>query len=239
MELLLFGLLILAYYQVEDAGRSVLKKKLYWFSALGAFLLGFTLLRVYLPIENVFHMVNSSGKFPGQIIETLNFAYFASFNIVSLFNTGYSHSLGEDAVRYSFLTYQYGTMLFGEFDYTYFLQKSGGLREVMQAILLFGLLYVLGFVMYLIKLHRAPILHKFLFATLLLNLLLILKFMFSFPVVCNTDFRYFVASFILFAFVFAKGLDNIRHTKWLGYMINVLLGLLAVSEVLFFTLLLI
>ncbi len=130
-------------------------------------------------------------------------------------------------------------MFFGEFDYSYFVQKSEGLKEIMQAILLFGLVYVLGFVTYLIKLHRASLLHKFLFATLLLNLLLILKFMFSFPVVCNTDFRYFVASFILFAFVFAKGLDNIRHTKWLGYMINVLLGLLAVSEVLFFTLLLI
>ena len=238
MELLLFGLLILAYYQVVDAERSGLKKKLYWFSLLGAFLLGFTLLRVYLPVENTFHMVNSSANYPNQGIESFDLAYFGTFHIVSLFNAGYSYVYGEDAIRYSFLTYQYGTMFFGEFDYTYFVQKSEGFKEIMQAILLFGLVYVLGFVTYLIKLYHAPLLHKFLFAALLLNLLLILKFMFSFPAICNTDFRYFVASFVLFAFVFAQGLSYVRHIKWLGKIVNVLLGGLVISEILFFVLLL-
>jgi len=235
MELLLFGLLILAYGQTEE---DEVKKKLYAFGTVGAFLLGFTLLRVYLPVEGTFHMVNSSANYPNQSIEALDLAYFATFHIVSLLDAGYSHVFGDDAIRYSFLTYQYGTMFFGEFDYAYFVQKSEGLKEVMQAILFFGLLYLLGFIVYLIKLFHAPLLHKFLFVTLLLNLLLILKFMFSFPAICNTDFRYFVASFVLFAFVFAQGLHFIQPVKWIGKTVNIFLGLLVISEILFFTLLL-
>ncbi|MDQ7047137.1 MAG: hypothetical protein Q9M39_05775 [Sulfurovum sp.] len=238
MELLLFGLLIVAFYQVEESQRSIVQKRLYCFSVVGMFLLGFTLLRVYLPIEGTLHMVNSSAHYPNQSIEALGLDYFGTFHITSLLQAGYSHVFGDDAIRYSFLTYQYGTMFFGEFDYTYFVQKSEGLKAVMQGILLLGLLYVLGFLTYIIKLHQAPLLHKLLFATLVLNLLLILKFMFSYPVICNTDFRYFVASFALFALVFAQGLDSLRHSKWMRYVLNASLGMLVVFELVFFGLML-
>lgn len=136
LELLLFGLLIVSYYQVEDAQRIVLKKQLYLFSVVGVFLLGLTLLRVYLPLEGTFHMVNSSAHYPNQSIEALDFGYFGTFHIVSLLHAGYSYVFGEDSIRYSFLTYQYGTMFFGEFDYSNFIKKSKGLIEVMQAVLL-------------------------------------------------------------------------------------------------------
>ena len=238
MELLLFGLLILAYYQADRHDEIGVKKKLYSFGALGIFLLCFTLLRVYLPVEGTFHMVNSSANYPNQSIEALDMAYFGTFHIATLFNAGYAYVYGEDAIRYSFLTYQYGTMFFGEFDYTYFIQKSEGLKQMMQAILFFGLVYLLGFIAYIIKLSHAPLLHKFLFVTLLLNFLLILKFMFSFPAVCNTDFRYFVSSFVLFAFVFAQGLHFIQSIKWMRKTVNTLFALLVISEILFFGLLL-
>ena len=242
MELLLFGLLLLSYFQLEldvkDAELTALKRKIYLFSIVGVFLLTFTLLRVYLPVEGTLHLVNSSANYPNQKIEALDFLYFGTFHIVSLINAGYSHVYGEDLVRYSFLTYQYGTMFFGEFDYTYFIEKSEGLREVMKAILLFGLVFVVAFLSYLIHLHRASLLLKFLFATLFLNLLLVLKFMYAFPVVCNTDFRYFVSSFVLFAFIFAQGLSYVKEVRYMGYIVNGLLVLLVVAEVLFFALLL-
>lgn len=239
IELLLFGLLLVSYYRANNTQHTTLKTRIYHFCIVGIFLLGFTLLRVYLPIEDTFHMVNSSAHYPNMEIEALNFGYFGTFNIASLLNVGYSHIYGDDSIRYSLLTYQYGTMFFGEFDYSYFLKTSEGLQDVMQVILLLGLAYLLGLIRYLMRLPYASLLEKFLFATLLINLLLILKFIFSYPVVCNTDFRYFVPSFILFALVFAKGLDYLGKINWMRYFLNIILGLLAMSQVLFFIFLLI
>jgi len=235
VELLFFALLLLVYFR-EKKGKEALrvKRDLYLFAAVGLFLLGVTFLRVYLPVEGAFHLVNSSGRFPGQIIEALDLDYFGTFHIGTLIHTGSSYVFGEDLIRFSFLTYQYGTMFFGEFDYAHFLQRSPALHDAMQAVLLFGLVFLLGFVLYVITLYRRSLLHKLLFATLFLNLLLILKFMFDYPSVCNTDFRYFVSSFVLLAFFFAKGLEPLNSIKYIGTLISVWVGLLAVSEVVFF-----
>jgi len=237
MEVLLFILLILAYYRGKRYEQTQVKKKLYWFGVVGLFLLGFTLLRVYTPVENAFHMVNSA-KFPKQTIEALDWGYFSTFHFKELLMAGQSYVFGDDAIRFSFLTYQYGTMFFGEFDYTYFLEKSPYLKMAMQAVLLSGLLFVLGFIVYLLRLYREPLLHKLLLATFLLNLVLVLKFMFSFPSVCNTDFRYFVGSFVLIGFIFAKGLEPIHRGRVVGRVLNIWVALLAVSEIIFFVLLL-
>lgn len=238
LEVFLFVLLILVYYKGKEGEEGDVKKKLYWFGAIGVFLLGFTLLRVYLPVENTFHMVNSA-KFPNQTIEALNFDYFSTFHFKELILAGQSYVFGEDGIRFSFLTYQYGTMLFGEFDYTYFLNKSPYLKTVMQVVLFSGFLYVLGFIVYVLQLHREPLLHKVFFVIVLLNLALILKFMFAFPSICNTDFRYFVGSFVLFGFIFGKGLESMHNMKIVGNVLNIWVALLAVSEIIFFVLLLV
>jgi hypothetical protein len=237
MELLLFSLLLVAYVKAEEGTVSMVRKALYLFGVVGLFLLGFTLLRVYLPVEGTFHMVNSSAYFPKQSIEALDLAYFGTFHITSLLNAGYSYVFGHDAIRFSFLTYQYGTMFFGEFDYAYFVNKMPYLLYVMQAVLALGLIFILGFVLFIIRIYRHSLLENLLFVTLLLNLLLILKFIFDYPSVCNTDFRYFVGSFVLLGFFFAKGLEPMYNIKGLRYVINVWVGLLAISEVVFFTLL--
>ena len=242
MELLLFALLILVYLRTDKQTESFLllsiQKKLYLFGLVGFFLLGFTLLRVYLPIENTFHMVNSSANFPGQIIKSLDWSYFGTFNIDSLIHKGYSYVFGADSIRYSFATYQYGTMFFGEFGYNSFIKSHEGLKEIMQGILLFGLVYVLGLISYIARLPHMSVLYKLLFTTLILNLLLIFKFMFSYPVICNTDFRYFVTSFLLFAFIFAQGLSYISFNRWIKYILTSIIGILSLLEILFFTLLL-
>lgn len=237
MEVLLFILLIVAYAGAGERERKQTGRALYLFGVTGLFLLGMTLLRVYMPAEGILHMVNSSGHYPGQSITALGADYFGTFHFGTLFEAGCSHVFGQDPIRFSFLTYQYGTMFFGEFDYSYFLNKSTWLHPVMQAVLLLGLLFVLGFAGYIVRLYRASLLDKLLFATLLLNLLLILKFMFDYPSVCNTDFRYFVPSFLLLAYVFSKGLEPLLSIKHIGNLLRGWIVLLAGSEIFFFILL--
>lgn len=238
MELFLFVLLLAVYIKVnsqEDiALRGRVKKNLYIFSLVGVFLLTFTLLRVYLPIEESFHMVNSSANYPRQTIESFGVEYFTSFNIQTLFETGYSHVYGLDDIRYSFLTYQYGTMFFGEFNYSFFIERKEYIDLIMKGILLLGLVYVLGFIVYILQVYKRSFLEILLFLLMTFNLALILKFMFSYPAVCNTDFRYFVPSFVLFAFFFAKGLFYFQENRYLDKPINLLIILLALSKIGFF-----
>jgi len=237
VEIFLFVLLVLVYIEQED--NKEIKYKLFIFSIVGTLVLGITLLKTYLPIEQTFHMVNSSGGFPGQIIKSLDWSYFSTFNIDTLINRGYAYVFGEDSIRYSFLTYQYGTMFFGEFEYDSLIKQHKWLKEVMQIILTFGLIYIIGFLVFIIKLYKAPKLHKFLFLTFGLNFILILKFMLSYSVVCNTDFRYFITSFGLLAFIFSQGLSYISdYQKWLKYFINIMVGVLSIAELLYFILIL-
>ena len=234
IELLFFALILLVYKNSKSQEIRHIQNRLYLFSLLGMFSVSFTLWKVYMPMDGLFYMVNSSGHYPGQRIENLNLNYFIGFNFMSLFQAGQSHIFGEDSIRYSFITYQYGTMFFGEFDYAYFTNKIPWLKEVMQSILLFGLIFLLGLLSYIINIYKASGLKKLLFLTLLINLLLILKFMFNFPSICNTDFRYFVSSFLIFAFIFAQGLSYIRQCKRLSPIIDGLLILLVLSEITFF-----
>jgi hypothetical protein len=241
IELLLFALLIWKYLQSNlDEDIDYLKRKLYLFSLVGILLLGFTLFKNYLPIENTIRMVNSSGGFPGQIIKSLDMSYFFTFNISSLIDTGYSYVFGNDNIRYSFLTYQYGTMFFGEFGYSSFIKQHEWLKIIMQIILASGLVYILGLLFFIARLHKASMLHILLFTTLTLNFLLILEFMLTYSVVCNTDFRYYVASFGLFAFVFAQGLTYINdYSKWMKYILSLAIGVLSISELTYFMFMLI
>ena len=234
IELLLFALLLVAYYQSSKSKENAIKKQLYWYGLVGIFLLTFTLLRVYMPLEeSSFYLVNSA-KYPKQTIEALDFSYFASFNIIDLITAGQSHVFGKDSIRHSFLTYQYGTMFFGESNYAYFVNKHPSLFIMMQSVLLLGLIYLIGFVAYFINLRHEPLLHKILFGVLFINFMLIIKFLLMYPSICNTDFRYFVASFILLGFIFAQGLEYITPTPVLKGVVNILLIGLVASEILFF-----
>ena len=237
IELLFFALLLLSYYREKESEVKSIEKKLYIFSLVGLFLIAFTLWRVYLPLNGSFYMINSSGDFPNQQIKSLNLDYFLSFNFTTLFQAGESYVFGKDAIRYSFPTYQYGTMLFGEFNYAYFTNTMPWLKSIMQGILLLGVIFIIGLFSYLIHLYKTSTIEKFLFATLLINLLLILKLMFDFPSICNTDFRYFASSFLIFAYLFAQGLHYLSKIKLLKLMIRAWVLLLMLNEIIFFTIL--
>ncbi|MCH9741029.1 MAG: glycosyltransferase family 39 protein [Epsilonproteobacteria bacterium] len=234
IELFLFALLLISYFQVKQSELKLLKKQLFIYGLVGVFLLSMTLWRLYVPLEESFYMVNST-EFPKQTLEVLDSSYFGTFHFYDLITAGQSHVFGEDSVRHSFLTYQYGTMFFGEFDYAFFWNKTEFLPIVMQGMLLFGLLYIMGFIGYLIHFFKEKMVNKILFGVLLINLMLILKFIFSYPSVCNTDFRYFVSSFIIFALVFAQGLYYLSsYYKIIRDVFTMLVVGLVLIELLFF-----
>jgi len=234
-EILFFVLLITIYFRIGD---KEMQNKLYIFSITGAFLLGFTLLHVYLPIEQTLHMVNSSANYPNMHINLLDINYYTSFNFTSLLHEGMSYVYGDDSIRYSFLSYQYGTMFFGEFDYSYYVTKNSILYLVMQAILSLGLIFVLGLALYIIKLPKKPLLQKLIFLVFILNIALVVSFIASYPVVCNTDFRYLVPSFVLLGYFIADGLWIAPKTRVINIIFTIILNLLLSLEVSFFILIL-
>ncbi len=239
VEILLFALLIVNFLKSHKEEENLAKSQLYWYGVVGIFVLSVTLLRLYMPLDESFYMVNSA-KFPKQTIEALDWNYFFSFNIIDLIRVGQSHVFGQDSIRYSFLTYQYGTLFFGEFDYAYFLAKTPILAYVMQMILFFGLIYPLGFIFYLLSLRKEPLLYQLLFGVLVINLVLILKFIFGYPSICNSDFRYFVGSFSLLALVLGKGVVQLAsYHLWVKRVIIGMVGLLVLSELLFLGILII
>ncbi len=229
IELLLFTLLIISYIKTK-----VIKRELLIFSLVGVFVLSWTLWHLYTPLSGGFYMVNSA-KFPKQTIEHLDIGYFLSFHISNLISQGYSFVFGDNSVRYSFLTYQYGTMFFGEFDYRYFLHKTPYLLSIMRAILISGLIYIVGLFSYIAHIKRENLLNRLIFAVVVINLILILKFIISYPSICNSDFRYFVGSFTIIGYIFAQGLYYISsYHKYIKYLVNILLSLLVIEELIFF-----
>ena len=234
IEILFFSLLLYKYLVIQVNQIKNIQQRIYWFGIVGVFLLGFTLLRVYSPLDNTLHMVISSGDYADQEIKELDFSYFGSFYIIPLLRTGYSYVFGEDSIRHSFLTYQYGTMFFGEFNYNEFFGNYASVRWTMQGVLFFGLIYLLGLFSFVAQLNALSFLKKMLFFGLLINFIIILKYAITYPSVCNTDFRYFAASFPILAFVFAQGLSRARKYNIMAIIINIFLSLLFFSQISFY-----
>ncbi len=229
IELLLFTLLIITYIKTK-----AIKRELLIFSLIGVFILSWTLWHLYTPLNGGFYMVNST-KFPKQTIEDLDSGYFLSFHLSNLISQGYSFVFGDNSVRYSLPTYQYGTMFFGEFDYRYFLNRTPYLLNIMRAILISGLIYIVGLFSYIAHLKRENLLNRLIFGVVVINLILILKFIISYPSICNSDFRYFVGSFAIIAYIFAQGLYYLNsYHRYIRYIINSLLLLLMIEELIFF-----
>jgi 4-amino-4-deoxy-L-arabinose transferase-like glycosyltransferase len=236
LEVLLFILLLMRYYKAENKIQHKVEKSLYIYGIVGLFVLGITLLRLYVPVDSSFYMVNSA-TFLNQTIPSLDIQYFMSVHLLDLIQNGTSYVFGQNSIRHSFLTYQYGTMIFGEFNYLNIMQQSKYIHLMMQFVYVFGMVYIVATISYFLHFYKEPTMHKIIMIALLINFILVLKFIFMYPSVCNTDFRYYVSSFILFGYIFAKGLFYLLEYKILELFINSMLVLLVGSELVFFYLL--
>ncbi len=121
-------------------------------------------------------------------------------------------------------------MLFGEFDYRYFIKKEPNITILMRFIIILSTIYIIGLLSYMTSIYRKNIVQKFLFGVFLINLLLIVKFIADYPSVCNSDFRYFVGSFTLIGYIFAKGLTELFFNRYIRYFIMGTIGLVAIFE---------
>jgi len=236
MEILLFALLILSYLSQEN--RATIKRNLFLFSIVGMFLLGITLLKVYLPIEQAFHMVNSHGFFPNQHIPSLDIRFFFYLDIEHLFGYEATETYLKDTATYTFLNHQYRTMLIGEFNYRDYFEHMHGLKQMIRAIFFFGFIYIIGFLTYIVSIKKTSTLEKLFLIIVLINLSLILRFIFEYPSISNTDFRYFAPNFIVLGYIFAKGLSYLRIYRIAQYLLTILATLLVMTEIYFFILLL-
>lgn len=239
IEIMFIILLLIVFFKTDTKYIKTIQSNMYIFYIVGIFLIGFTLLKSYMPIEDTLHMVNSTGSYPGQEIKNIGLDYFASFHIKDLINVGYSYVFGNDAIRHSFLTYLYGTMHFGESNYSeFFSVESSSIHiMIMRAIISLGLIYILGLLIFLYNLRHMQVIYKVFIFILSLNLLLIAKFTIDYPSVCNTDFRYFASAFPILGLIFAIGLEYMRKYSVLRIIFNICIFLLFISNILFFILL--
>lgn len=231
----IFFFLLLSYSYLYQSN-NLLKKHIFLFILVGFTVLVFTLFKVYLPIEQIFGFVNS-GAFGNQLID-IKLSYFMTFNIVELLHTAQSYVYSGIAdITNSLFTYQYGTMLFGEFDYYQWTSQHIYLQYIMQSIIILGLIYLVGLFIYIVNFFKLSFLEKNILVTVSISFILIIYFFTTYPSICNTDFRYFSSVFILIAFIFGKGLSYISFNKYMTYLIYCILGLLVFMEVSFFTIL--
>ena len=207
---LLFFILLISSYVKTPAK---LRSQLFHYSWLGLFLLGFILFRGYSPAAGEFVLVNS-GIWPGQDLRPLDANYFLSFNFSELLSRAHAYWADKETtlISRSFFTYQYGTMLFGEFEYTYWKNLDRHLTITMQIIILLAILFPIGLLVSFFR--KKSFVENCLLLMVIANFALIIKFVFEYPSTANTDFRYYAPSFAAMAYLMATGLDAVasRHS---------------------------
>lgn len=194
------------------------------FGLAGVSMLSYTLFRAYSPVAESLAIVNS-GIWPGQDLRPIQLGYFTSFNFSELLVDAQAHIAGTQntAVTRSLPTYQYATMLFGEFNYEYWRGRQPNLYFHMQVITLLGLIVPIGWIAYLFK-SRKTWLDIVFIITASLSIVLLAKFFITYPSVSNTDFRYHASILFILAYFFAQGIESlyvrfqslkILFTSWL------------------------
>ena len=226
-----FMIVLLVQYRNSIEYKEELKKNILIFGLSVLFVFGFALLKAHIPASGEFRFVNSA-LYANQVIPYLDLNYFLSFHWFELINEGMSYVFGNTKITHSFLTYLYGTMLMGEFDYSKFFKPGDFFKFSSQAIFLLAIIYVIGLLKYIHKYKNIDTLYKLLIIPVLINLVLIVKFLSQFWVVCNSDFRYFAPVFAAIGLVFAIGLDLlIKNASFLKNTIALFAVLLAADEI--------
>lgn len=203
-------IMFMHYYKYQNIPRihNKLQERFFWIGIVVVFFLGFSMLKVYLPTTGEFRFINSA-LFSGQVLPELDLSYFATFHWFDLIREAQSYSFGSDDVRHSFFTYQYGTMLTGEYIYSKYFESGGLFKLSAQIIYIFGIIYVFGLALYLYYFKHLSTMYKLLLIPVIINLLLIVKLLTDYWNVCNTDFRYYSPVFGAIGLIFVLGLEQL------------------------------
>ncbi len=199
------------YYTKDDRKffhKKEIQNRIFILSYITIFVFTLALLKAYIPADAEFRFVNS-GLYPKQLIPSLDLGYFFSFHWFDLIEQGQSYVYGSDMIKHSFLTYQYGTLFIGEYDYARYYDKGTYFKFITQGIFLFGIIYIIGLFAFLLRFKHLTPLKKLLLFPALINMLLIIKFLSSYWVICNTDFRYYSPVVGAIGVIFVLGIKEI------------------------------
>jgi len=183
---------------------------------IGTTCLGLAFLRAYIPETKSFRFVESYA-YEGQKIHPENISYFLSFNLKELLTEGQSYVFGNPKIAETFPTFLYGSSFFGEYNYSNMIKTLPILKNLMQVILLLGLILPLGIIINISFIKKWDIIDYISTAGVTINLIMIISFLSRYPSVCNSDFRYFTPVFLPLITLSGRGLQKIskkfRHIK--------------------------
>ncbi|MEA3523354.1 MAG: hypothetical protein U9R50_10290 [Campylobacterota bacterium] len=223
-------MLLVMYYQYKD-NKVILKRQILLFGLGVLFIFGFALLKSHVPANQEFLFVNSA-LYARQILPTFDLNYFMSFYWFDLIKEGQSYVFGSNTIRYSLPTYFYGTMLSGEFEIVRYFKAGEYFKIASQLLYVLGIIYVIGFLSYFYFFKRLTRIQKFLLLPVLINAILIIKFLSDYWVVCNSDFRYFTPVLAAIGLIFVLGLNALKNRyAWLMKPISIIAILLVVIEI--------
>lgn len=207
-----FVVVLLALYFKNTSQRRRYQKEILLFGLGVLFVFGFALFKAYIPADGEFKFVNSA-LYGGQVIPKFGLEYFLAFHLGALLEAAQSHVMGSNAIRFSLPTYFYGTLFLGEFDFSKHFGGGTLFRVWSQLVFLAGLLYLVGVAGYIYFFKRMKYLQRLIAIPVAINLLLIIKFLLSYWVVCNSDFRYFTPTFGAIGLMIVLGLEY-GWIKW-------------------------
>jgi hypothetical protein len=223
-------MLLVMYYQNQEK-KPLIRRQILLFGLSVLFIFGFALLKSHVPANHEFLFVNS-GLYSKQILPIFTLNYFTSFYWFELIKEAQSYVFGSNVIRHSLLTYFYGTMLSGEFYYALHYKAGEYFKISSQLLYLLGVIYVIGFLSYLYFFKTFSRMQKIISLAVVINTVLIIKFLSDFWVVCNSDFRYFTPVIAAIGLIFVLGMNSLKERyKWTGKIFIITATLLAFDEV--------
>ncbi len=212
ISIFLFGILLYKYFlssQNSDKERITVHMKI--FAVVILFFLGLSFLRVYLPSTHEFFFVDS-GVFSGQAIKRADVSYFFSFHIIDLISEGQAYVYDKvfEALKQSYFTWQYATMLLGEYNYKRVMDNL----MINKMVYATSMIYVTGFLAFIYYFKSMPFIVKMFAFMIAVNQILIMNFVMNYPSACNADFRYNSPTIMMWGSVAAFGLNALsEHVK--------------------------
>jgi len=224
-------LLIVMYREATDGKvRLRLQKQMWRYGLAVAFVFGFALWKVYIPVSHEFRFVNG-GLFAGQIVPALDMSFFFSFRLGELIRQAHSSAFGMDEVRYSFFTFLYGSFFFGEYSFSHLFKDGSLFKLASQTVILTGTLYLIGTVTFLATLRRRDWFERALAIAVLINLLLVLRHLLGNWDVCNYDFRFMTPTFAAVGVMVAMGLSGYLRFSYVKRAVTVVAAVLLIAEI--------
>jgi len=218
--------LILKYYKEKQ---KIILKAIYFVFLIGFLCLGISFYRAYIPTTREFRFVESYS-YDGQQTDPTRLSYFLSFNFQELLKEGQSFVYGNKNVSRTLPTFLYGSFFFGEYTYDNFTKTYPFMKILMQFIMTVGIILPLGFIINFFYVKKWGIIDYISVFGIAINLLLTISFLYKYPSVCNSDFRYFCPLFLAVLFLSCMGLSRLNEKIKFKFILPVLGFVLISSE---------